>query len=116
MPTPLADLIESDEFVRRHIGPENADVDHMLQTIGASSIDALLDETMPDTIRSDRRCLRGAQRHRRSGPGRGPQLIDSALIDQARYLLALGAVLTLPPALVYWLLATLLIPRFFPFF
>ena len=52
MPTPLADLIESDEFVRRHIGPERADVDHMLQTIGAASIDALLDETMPDTIRA----------------------------------------------------------------
>ena len=63
VPTPLADLIESDEFVRRHIGPETADIDHMLHTVGAASIDALLAETMPDSIRDGKPlALPGADR------------------------------------------------------
>ncbi len=52
MPTPLSDLFESDEFVRRHVGPAPGDVAHMLDVIGADSVEALLDQTMPDTIRS----------------------------------------------------------------
>ena len=53
MPTPIADLFEPDEFVRRHIGPSASDMAHMLDTIGVESVDALLDMTMPDSIRSD---------------------------------------------------------------
>ncbi|HSP27215.1 MAG TPA: aminomethyl-transferring glycine dehydrogenase [Ilumatobacteraceae bacterium] len=46
-------LVESDEFVRRHIGPSPQDLATMLRVVGAESVDDLLDETMPDTIRSD---------------------------------------------------------------
>ena len=54
-PTPPRDLrtlIESDEFVRRHIGPSTDDLATMLGVIGAVSVDGLLTETMPSTIRS----------------------------------------------------------------
>ncbi len=52
MPTPLSDLLESDEFVRRHVGPTPGDVAHMLDAVGVDSVEALLDQTMPATIRS----------------------------------------------------------------
>lgn len=38
-------------FVRRHIGPSPRDVDAMLETVGASSLTALMDETLPASIR-----------------------------------------------------------------
>ena len=50
--TRLADLLEPDEFVRRHIGPSDDDVTVMLKAIGLSSIDELIDETLPASIRS----------------------------------------------------------------
>ncbi len=55
-PTPPRDLrtlIESDEFTRRHIGPSSDEMSTMLRTVGATSLDELLAETMPDTIRGD---------------------------------------------------------------
>jgi glycine dehydrogenase len=50
--TPIAELFERDEFVRRHIGPSPADRAHMLDSLGVSSADELLDQTVPDSIRS----------------------------------------------------------------
>ena len=47
----LAELIEQDEFVRRHIGPDAADQAHMLEVLGLSSIEELLDATVPAVIR-----------------------------------------------------------------
>lgn len=38
-------------FVRRHIGPSPRDVDAMLETVGAKSLTALIDETLPAAIR-----------------------------------------------------------------
>ena len=38
------------DFIGRHIGPSPAEREHMLRTIGAESIDALLAETVPTTI------------------------------------------------------------------
>ena len=55
-PTPpraMRTLVESDEFVRRHIGPSPQDLATMLRVVGAESVEGLLDETMPATIRSD---------------------------------------------------------------
>ena len=51
--TRLDDLVESDEFTRRHIGPSPVDLSAMLGVIGVDSVRALLDETMPAPIRSD---------------------------------------------------------------
>jgi glycine cleavage system pyridoxal-binding protein P len=39
------------DFVHRHIGPSPADVQKMLETVGVSSIDELIEQTVPNTIR-----------------------------------------------------------------
>ncbi len=39
------------DFVRRHIGPSPRDIDAMLETVGASSLSALMNETLPSSIR-----------------------------------------------------------------
>lgn len=52
MPVPIADLFETDEFIRRHIGPSPADVERMIAAVGVASIDELLDQTVPSPIRS----------------------------------------------------------------
>ena len=41
----------TDKFVLRHNGPRPAEVESMLKTIGATSLDQLIDETVPKTIR-----------------------------------------------------------------
>ena len=38
-------------FVRRHIGPSPRDIKAMLETVGAKSLDALMAETLPSSIR-----------------------------------------------------------------
>ena len=38
-------------FVRRHIGPSPRDVQAMLEAVGATSLDALMDQTLPASIR-----------------------------------------------------------------
>jgi len=40
-----------DTFQARHIGPDAAERDAMLRTIGVASLDALIDQTMPSGIR-----------------------------------------------------------------
>ncbi len=47
--------IHPDEFVNRHIGPRNKDLDLMRTKCGAESIDALIDETIPANIRLDKK-------------------------------------------------------------
>jgi glycine dehydrogenase len=51
--TGLSELEAHDEFIGRHIGPEGADIDHMLQVVGAASLDELIAETVPASIRVD---------------------------------------------------------------
>ena len=44
------DLLEpSDTFLHRHLGPREGDVALMLEQIGCASLEALIDETQPDT-------------------------------------------------------------------
>lgn len=40
-----------DKFVRRHIGPGEAETRDMLNTLGVPSLEALIQETVPDSIR-----------------------------------------------------------------
>lgn len=47
----LALLRPTDTFARRHLGPRPADLDEMLRVVGAGSLDALIDETVPENIR-----------------------------------------------------------------
>ena len=46
----LTDLENRKEFIRRHIGPSDADIDTMLGTIGLKSLDELIDRTVPSSI------------------------------------------------------------------
>jgi glycine dehydrogenase len=48
---PVTSLPVPDSFVSRHIGPSDADVRAMLATLGYSSLDALVDATVPANIR-----------------------------------------------------------------
>ena len=43
--------MKTDAFALRHIGPREADLQPMLQTIGAATLDQLITETIPDDIR-----------------------------------------------------------------
>ena len=43
--------MNTDLFALRHIGPRATDHDAMLKTIGASSMDQLISETLPDNIK-----------------------------------------------------------------
>ncbi len=41
------DLALSDTFAHRHIGPSEADLREMLEAIGVSSLDELIEQTVP---------------------------------------------------------------------
>ncbi|MBJ7262447.1 MAG: aminomethyl-transferring glycine dehydrogenase [Burkholderiaceae bacterium] len=41
------------DFIGRHIGPAGSDLDHMLTTVGAASLAALIDEVVPPRIRQE---------------------------------------------------------------
>jgi glycine dehydrogenase len=65
-----------DTFVRRHIGPSPEDQTRMLKAMGAESLDALIADTVPASIRLQRRL------------DLGPGLTEAALLERAA---ALGA-------------------------
>ncbi len=49
---PVNDLLKpSDTFIARHIGPNEAEIREMLQTIGCTSLEDLIDQTVPAAIR-----------------------------------------------------------------
>ena len=48
--SPLQPLEAHDEFTARHIGPNAAEIAHMLKAIGCESVDALMTDTMPGSI------------------------------------------------------------------
>ena len=45
--------IQSEEFLGRHIGPNEHDTKVMLNTIGVDRMDDLIGRTVPDSIRMD---------------------------------------------------------------
>jgi glycine dehydrogenase len=51
---PLASLAFSDEFIHRHIGPNPAQTAEMLAALGVDSLDSLIRQTVPETIRLNR--------------------------------------------------------------
>ena len=40
----------SREFIRRHIGPSEKDIEKMLKVVGANSLDDLINKTVPENI------------------------------------------------------------------
>ncbi|GIT94202.1 glycine dehydrogenase (decarboxylating) [Jannaschia pagri] len=51
IPMTLTDYDTYDFANRRHIGPSPSEMDDMLRVVGAPSLDALIDETVPQSIR-----------------------------------------------------------------
>jgi glycine dehydrogenase len=51
MPFTPTDYLPYDFANRRHIGPSPAEMAHMLETLGLSNLEALIDETLPKSIR-----------------------------------------------------------------
>jgi len=48
----FADLLpRQDQFVHRHVGPTELEIARMMEVIGVDSLDALIDETVPKSIR-----------------------------------------------------------------
>ncbi|MCV2883439.1 aminomethyl-transferring glycine dehydrogenase [Aestuariibacter sp. AA17] len=47
----LAQLEQKQDFIRRHIGPSEAEMADMLDVVGASSLDELMQQTVPEGIR-----------------------------------------------------------------
>ncbi|MGO0578099.1 aminomethyl-transferring glycine dehydrogenase [Ornithinimicrobium panacihumi] len=52
--SPELDHIVLAEFVGRHIGPRDSDVEHMLSTLGYDSLESLVDAAVPAAIRTTR--------------------------------------------------------------
>ncbi|HVT16189.1 MAG TPA: aminomethyl-transferring glycine dehydrogenase [Thermoanaerobaculia bacterium] len=48
-------LAPADTFPRRHLGPGEAEIEEMLSTLGLDSLDSLVRETVPGSIRLERR-------------------------------------------------------------
>lgn len=48
--TPLSSLENHNEFIHRHIGPDEAEIASMLATVGSASLDELVKDTLPATI------------------------------------------------------------------
>src|SRR5438094_7043115 len=69
-------------FESRHIGPSPQDVSAMLRTIGVSSLDGLIAQTVPDDIRQ------------RSPLDLGPALSEMEALEKARQLASRNLVLT----------------------
>ena len=53
MTDPTADSSAERRFVDRHVGPDRAELDRMLDAVGASSLDELIDQTVPSAIRDE---------------------------------------------------------------
>jgi glycine dehydrogenase len=51
-PASLRDLEQHDAFLERHIGPNDAEIAHMLRAVGHDSLDALTDAIVPASIKS----------------------------------------------------------------
>ncbi|WP_027857624.1 aminomethyl-transferring glycine dehydrogenase [Marinobacterium jannaschii] len=49
----LTELEQRNEFTRRHVGPDAAEQQAMLETLGVNTLDELIAQTVPDSIRLD---------------------------------------------------------------
>ncbi len=51
--SPLTDLEDHAAFIRRHIGPDDAQINRMLGVLGIDSLEALVETTLPRSIQMD---------------------------------------------------------------
>src|SRR6266852_7206450 len=76
------DALDPVDFARRHIGPSPAGVRKMLDTVGVSSIDELIEQTVPSTIRQ------------RAPLDLGPALSETEVLQKLRSIGSRNRVLT----------------------
>jgi len=50
----LSELVDREAFVPRHIGPREDQMTDMLQLLNVDSLEALIDRSVPDSIRMER--------------------------------------------------------------
>jgi len=82
---PLESLLDaSDTFVHRHLGPREAELAAMLQTVGVASLDQLVDETVPASIRSPKPLRLTSPDGRPLGPPQGEHAVLQTLAAIAR--------------------------------
>ena len=62
----LTELEMHGDFIRRHIGPSDADVEQMLAELGCTSVDDLINQVVPADIVSERALELGAPRSERA--------------------------------------------------
>ena len=74
---------ERDEFSHRHIGPSDAEAATMLAAVGAASLDALVDQTVPAAIRQ------------KEPLGFGPGMTETEVLARLRAVASRNKVLTL---------------------
>ncbi len=83
IPNPeLVNVPNPADFVHRHIGPSPADVQKMLETVGVSSIDELIEQTVPNTIRQ------------RAPLDLGPALSETEVLQKLRSMASNNKILT----------------------
>ncbi len=78
----LVDVPDPADFVHRHIGPSPADVTKMLETIGVSSIDELIEQTVPNAIRQ------------RAPLDLGPALSETDVLQKLRRMASSNKIMT----------------------
>lgn len=47
----------TEKFLWRHIGPRPEDIENMLKVVGVSSLDELIEQTVPESIRLKKRWI-----------------------------------------------------------
>ena len=96
--TPLFDLEQNDEFIGRHIGTNEADAAAMLGVIGASSLEALIDQTVPAAIRLPADLPLPAPRREHQALADLRAIADLNIINQS--FIGMGYYGTLTPAVI----------------
>ena len=77
-------------FVRRHIGPSPSDMGEMLEAVGGGSLDELIDQTVPSSIRQTKPLdlgtrLPSMKRWRRCARLAAQNRVMTSLIGQGYY-------------------------------
>ena len=96
--SPLSTLLNPDDFIERHIGPDAADIQHMLAAVGHESLDDLIAATLPATIALNRPLELGAPQDEQSALARLRQLAEQN--QPARSLIGLGYYDTITPPVI----------------
>ena len=78
----LLKALAQNAFAARHIGPSSADIGSMLETIGAASMDELIEQTLRETIRQSARL------------DLGPALSEAEALEKVRSVACSNEVMT----------------------